>query len=57
MLDTSLANKEIAARLFISPETVKKHIYNIYLKLNAHSRMQAIAEAKKQGLLADRQTT
>jgi DNA-binding NarL/FixJ family response regulator len=34
------ANKEIADRLFISTETVKKHIYNVYKKLGVQNRVQ-----------------
>ena len=37
---TILANKEIADRLFISTETVKKHIYNVYRKLGVQNRVQ-----------------
>lgn len=34
--------KEIAARLFISIETVRKHIYNTYEKLQVQSRTDAL---------------
>jgi len=35
-----LSNKEIASRLFISTETVKKHAYNVYRKLGVQNRVQ-----------------
>jgi len=35
-------NKEIAALLYISPETVKKHVQNIYLKLGVHNKIEAL---------------
>ena len=38
-----LSYKEIAARCFISPETMNSHIKNIYQKLNVHSRAQITA--------------
>jgi len=42
-LITGLSYKEIAARCFISPETMNSHIKNIYQKLNVHSRAQITA--------------
>jgi len=56
MLETSLTGKEIADRLFISTETVKKHTYNIYRKLNVRTRMQAVSAAKKNGLLGEKKS-
>jgi LuxR family transcriptional regulator, maltose regulon positive regulatory protein len=46
-----LSNKEIADELFISVNTVKTHLKSIYRKLNATSRSDAIAQARKLGLL------
>ena len=42
-----LSNQEIADKLFISLNTVKTHIKNIYLKLEADNRAKAIAKARE----------
>ncbi|MEN9735353.1 MAG: hypothetical protein RL129_63 [Actinomycetota bacterium] len=43
--------KEIAASLFLTEATIKTHLTSIYKKLGAANRTQAIASAKKSGLL------
>lgn len=47
-------NREIAACLFISEETVKYHLRNILNKLHLSNRAQAIAYAVKEGLLEEK---
>ena len=42
-----LANKEIAARLSLSPRTVEKHVEALLRKLDARSRTQLVAVAEK----------
>ena len=36
------SHKEVAEELFISPTTVRKHIFNIYGKLQVHSKVEAV---------------
>jgi len=43
--------KEIAQELFISPSTVRKHIENIYLKLQVHTKIHAIQRAIDQKII------
>lgn len=45
------ANKEIAAALFISDNTVKTHVSNIFQKLSAHDRTEAVTKALQRGLI------
>jgi LuxR family maltose regulon positive regulatory protein len=46
-----LSNRQIAAKLIISLGTVKTHMHNIYSKLNASNRTQAVATARESGLI------
>jgi len=46
-IEAGYSNQEIAAEFFISLPTVKRHISNIYAKLGASSRTQALARAKE----------
>ena len=45
------ANKEIAANLGISEDTVKRHVSHILEKLDVHDRAQATAEAIRRGII------
>ena len=45
------SNKEIAEELVVTVSTVKRHISNIYGKLEAGSRTQAVAKARELKLL------
>ena len=50
-LSKGLKNKIIAENLFLSAFTVKKHIENIYRKLQAHNRIEMIQKAKQNKLI------
>ncbi len=45
-------NKEIAARLFLSEETIKSHMKNILEKLGASDRTQAVSIAVRRGIMS-----
>ena len=46
LLAKGMNREEIAAKLFISPETVKMHIKNIYKKLKAKNKIDALIKMK-----------
>ena len=46
-----LSNKEIAAELFLSVNTVRNHMQHVLNKLGAHSKLEATAIAARAGLL------
>ena len=50
-LSKGMSNKEIASSLYISDETVKKHVYNIYQKLHVSRRVTAIQKAREMGII------
>lgn len=54
LLGERLSNKEIAARLYVSPLTVKRHVSNLLGKLGVHDRREAAEQARAMGLLPPR---
>jgi len=46
------SNKQIAAKLDISEQTIKNHVASIMIKLNANARTQAVVIAVQQGLIS-----
>jgi LuxR family transcriptional regulator, maltose regulon positive regulatory protein len=56
-LPTSLQAAEIAAELFVSVNTVRTHVKNIYRKLGAQRRAQAVARARALRLLGPDRTS
>ena len=55
LMAQSKSNKDIAAALFISENTVKNHVRNILEKLHLHSRMEAVTYAWRKRLLDPRE--
>jgi two-component system NarL family response regulator len=50
-IENGLSDKKIAAKLSISPHTVHTHIKNIYEKLQATNRQEALMTARKKGII------
>lgn len=46
-ISVGLSNKEIADKLFVSESTIKTHVSNILVKLDAKRRTQAVQKAKE----------
>ncbi|MBN2258080.1 MAG: hypothetical protein JW704_09675 [Anaerolineaceae bacterium] len=51
LLTVGRSNSQIAAKLFISLNTVKAHVKNIFAKLGVHNRAEAIHRAQELGLI------
>ncbi len=49
LIEGGLSNQDIAAKLFITITTVKRHISNIYAKLEVKNRTQAVSRGKELG--------
>jgi LuxR family maltose regulon positive regulatory protein len=52
LLVEGYSNSAMAEKLYVSDSTVRTHLRNINMKLGAHSRTQAVAIARRLGLLA-----
>ncbi|MFE7564370.1 response regulator [Kitasatospora sp. NPDC057500] len=51
MAATGLSNEEIAARMFVSPFTIRTHVHRAMAKLDARDRAQLVALAYQTGLV------
>ncbi len=51
-LPTNLRGPEIAADLFVSLNTIRTHMRNVYAKLGVHTRADAVKRARELGLLS-----
>ncbi len=47
LVSVGATNDEIADKLYLSPHTVKTHLYNIFKKINVPNRLQAALWAAK----------
>ncbi len=52
LVSSGLVNKQIAQRLGLSLNTIRNYVQAILYKLEAHSKLEAVATAVRQGLLA-----
>jgi DNA-binding NarL/FixJ family response regulator len=50
-ISKGLSNKEIASTLFVSESTIKTHVSNLLIKLDAKRRTQAVQKAKNLHIL------
>jgi DNA-binding NarL/FixJ family response regulator len=53
LLAQGFSTDDIARSLSISPSTTRNHIRNILQKLQVHSRLEAVVQAYKQGLIPE----
>lgn len=51
LMADGLSNRQIAARLFVSLNTIKTHTSNLFLKMDVERRTQAIEMAKRLSLI------
>jgi len=52
LIDAGLSNQQIAEKLFVSEHTVKKHVSNLFFKLDVQRRTEAVKKAKTMRLIA-----
>lgn len=51
LMSQGLSNKEIAKQCHLTEGTIKRHLSNIFKTLNAKNRVEAVAIARRQGIL------
>jgi len=50
-LSEGTSYKAIAAQYYISLDTVRSHIKNIYQKMQVHNQLEAVARARDEGIV------
>ena len=51
LINDGLSNQQIADKLFVSENTVKKHVSNLFLKLDVERRTEAVKKAKEMRII------
>jgi DNA-binding NarL/FixJ family response regulator len=51
LLSRGLANRDIADRMVLSVNTIRCHVQNLMMKLDAHSKLEAVSKAVRQGII------
>ena len=51
LLAKGVANRDIAEQMVVSVHTVRSHVQNLMMKLEAHSKLEAVAKAVRQGII------
>ena len=54
LLDEGYTQKEIAQRLYLSPNTIRRHLQNVYEKLGVTNKTLAVKKAKELNLLGEK---
>lgn len=54
LMTEGLSNREIATHLYLSVHTIRNHVQSVLSKLRAHSRLEAVIVANREGLLGQR---
>ena len=52
LINEGLSNQQIAGKLFVSENTIKKHVSNIFFKLDVERRTEAVKKAKELRIIA-----
>ena len=52
LIADGFGTRDMADELHLSPNTVRNHISHIFAKLGVHSRVAAVGEATRQGIIS-----